>query len=231
VSTSGITARAASLLRASIGALLATALDAALIAIALGGPAALLGHARALALLAAWGLGGLLLAILRPVRTHDPVELDAESRWTLIALFVIPLSIPPLSAWAERAGWAPLPGGASLRWAGVGLSAAGLAIRIAAMRQLGSRFSPFVAVQKGHALETTGLYRWVRHPGYLGSWLASLGAALAFGSAATLPLAAALLLLLHARVRREEQVLGRHFGESYREYHGRTGALLPRWFS
>jgi protein-S-isoprenylcysteine O-methyltransferase Ste14 len=172
------TSRAASPLRLILGALLATALDALLLGLALGGAPALLGHWRALALLAVWGAGGIVLALLRPVRTHEPIVLADEPRWVILALFLIPLAIPPLSAYAERAAWAPLPGGAALRWSGVVLSALGLVLRIVAMAQLGSRFSPFVAVQKEHALETRGVYRVFRHPGYLGSWHASLGALL-----------------------------------------------------
>jgi hypothetical protein len=195
--------RAALPLRIVLGSLLATAIDAAVLALALGGLDALLRHTRALALLIAWGAGGLLLALLKPVRRHDPIALQKEPGWVLASLFFIPFLIPPLSALGERLGWWLLPGGPALRWSGVVLSALGLLLRIIAMAQLGSRFSPFVAVQRSHELETAGVYRWVRHPGYLGSWLASLGAVAAFGSAVTLPLAALMLLILAGRVRRE----------------------------
>jgi protein-S-isoprenylcysteine O-methyltransferase Ste14 len=221
--------RAASPLRLILGSLLATGLDALLLAIALGGLQPLLGHSRALALLVVWGAGGLALALLRPVRTHQPIVFATEPPSVLAALFVIPLVIPPLSAYAERVGWWPLPGGIALRWSGVVLSAAGLVLRIVAMAQLGSRFSPFVAVQKEHALETRGVYRMLRHPGYLGSWLASLGAVLAFGTAVTLPLAALFLFVLAARARREEGVLEKHFGDDYRGYRKRTIGMIPGW--
>lgn len=214
--------------RAAIGALLATAVDAALLALAMGGVAPLLAHERALTLLAAWGVGAFTLAWLKPVRSHDPLELRAESPLLLAALLLVPLATPPLSAWGERLGLWALPGGSALRWSGVALSAAGLALRIAAMRRLGSRFSPFVAVQREHALETSGVYRWVRHPGYLGSWLASAGAVLAFGSGASLPLLLGLWWLFRLRTRREEEVLERHFGDAYRRYRSRTGGLMPR---
>jgi protein-S-isoprenylcysteine O-methyltransferase Ste14 len=68
----------------------------------------------------------------------------------------------------------------------------------------------------------------VRHPGYLGSLLACAGAMLAFGSALALPLVAAFALLLRARIAREEALLERHFGDEWRAYRARTGALLPR---
>jgi protein-S-isoprenylcysteine O-methyltransferase Ste14 len=212
--------------RALGGALLATGLDAALLALALGLPG-LARHPRALALLGLWGIGAFVLAWLRPVKVHDPAELRRESPAFLLALAVVPLATPALSAWGERAGLWLLPGGMALRWAGVLISAFGLGLRIAAMARLGSLFSPFVAVQKQHTLATSGVYGRVRHPGYLGTWLASLGAILAFGSGAMLPLSLLLLGLLHVRLQREERVLESHFGDAFRQYRHRTGALFP----
>ena len=96
------------------------------------------------------------------------------------------------------------------------------------MRQLGARFSPLLGLQRDHALEITGLYAVVRHPGYLGSLLASWGAAIAFGSAMALPLAVLMTAFQWARVRREEALLASQFGDAWRAYAERTGALLPR---
>jgi protein-S-isoprenylcysteine O-methyltransferase Ste14 len=214
--------------RSLAGAALVILLDATLLAIALRGVAPLLHHRRALALLAIWGAGGIVLALLRPVRTHDPEEVRREPGATLVLLFLIPLVTPMLSALGERLGWWPLPGGAPLRWTGVALVALGFLIRIAAMARLGSRFSPLIVVQKRHALETGGLYARIRHPGYLGSWLVTAGTVLAFGSAVTVPLAIVMLGLLIARTRVEEELLARHFGDEYRRYRGRTGRLFPR---
>jgi protein-S-isoprenylcysteine O-methyltransferase Ste14 len=215
-------------LRTLLMALIVTALDAALIALALGGPAALFHHARALALIAIWGATTLVLAFLRPVRAQDVVESAPGQRALLFALFVIPLLTPPLSALGERMGWWPLAGGAPLRWAGVALAAAGLALRIAAMARLGPRFAPVVAVQREHALETGGPYARIRHPGYLGAGLANLGAALAFGSAIGLIGAALMALALHARMGTEEALLERRFGDEFARYRARTGRVLPR---
>lgn len=221
-------ARVPHLLRSLAGMLLVLALDAALLAVGVGGLPSLLHHPRALALLAVWAAGGSCLALLRPVRTRDPVERRADQRLVVAVLFLVPLVAPMLSAWCERLGWWPLPGGAALRWAGVALAAAGFALRILAMRRLGSRFSPLIEVQRGHVLETGGVYARVRHPGYAGAWLANLGAILAFGSGATLALALVMALAQEARVRREEAALEAAFGDEYRRYRERTGRYLPR---
>lgn len=209
-------------------ALAVTALDALLLALALGGIMPLLAHPRALALLAIWGVGAVVLGFLRPVRGLDTAREDRDPALLLIALFAIPLLTPPLAAWGERVALWPLLGGGALRWGGVVLAGCGLALRIAAMARLGRRFAPFPAIQRDHALETRGVYGLVRHPGYSGAWLANLGAALAFGSAVGLAGVALMTVALELRARREEALLEAHFGDAYRSYRGRTGRVIPR---
>ncbi len=220
-------ARAAPAWRAVLGAALVTLLDAALLAAALGGVGALLAHPRALALLAVWGAGAVVLALVRPVRSHDAVALDRESPLLLLALLLVPLAIAPVGALGERLHLAAAPAIPALEWAGVALAGAGLALRITAMATLGSRFSPVVAVQREHALETHGVYARMRHPGYLGAWLAGLGAMLAFGSWLPLPLVVLFLVLLRVRIVREERLLAARFGDAYAAYRARSGTLLP----
>lgn len=210
-------------------ALAATGLDVVLLALALGGFAPLLFHPRALTLLFLWAVGAVSLALLRPVRGHDAAAVERDPPFVLLLLFLIPLLTAPVAALGERLALLPLPGGEALRWLGVGLSGAGLWLRIAAMAQLGPRFSPLLAMQHGHALETHGLYGRVRHPGYLGAIVAALGGTLAFGSAIALPLVLAMGRLLSARAGREEAMLEAHFGEAYRAYRARSGRFLPRF--
>ncbi len=209
-------------------ALLVTALDALLLAIALGGLAPLLAHPRALTLLALWAIGAVTLALLRPVRGTAAATVERESPLVLIGLFLIPLLAAPLAALSERLHLGQLPGGDPVRWLGVALAGLGLAIRIVAMAQLGPRFSPLVALQKEHTLETRGLYARIRHPGYLGAWLAALGGTLGFGGGLALPLVLAMGLLLSARAAREETMLERQFGDDYRRYRALSGRFLPR---
>ncbi len=211
-------------------ALLAIAIEGVLLTWGLGGFGPLLATPRALALLAIWGVAGITLSVARPTRAHDTVraERDTGAMLALVALALLPLAIPPVAAWGGRLALLPLPWPELLGWFGVALSALGLWIRVSAMRQLGARFSPLVALQREHALETTGWYARVRHPGYLGALLASLGAALAFGSALALPLVLAMTAFQWERLRREEKMLAGHFGDTWRAYAAHTGALLPR---
>jgi protein-S-isoprenylcysteine O-methyltransferase Ste14 len=214
------------LARALVGALVVLAVDAALLAFGLGGLSVLAREPRALALLAIWGAGGLVLALKRPVRGQNTTQTRPDPL-PMAVLLVVPLVTPLVGAYAARRAWATLPYANTVSWAGVAIVAAGLWLRIGSMVQLGPRFSPLVAVQDGHVLETSGAYAWVRHPGYLGALLACLGGAIAFGSGAALPLVALMLAAQLARVRREETLLAEHFGDAWKAYAARTGALLP----
>ncbi len=214
----------------AFASLVTSGVDVLLLLLALGGPEALLAHRRALALLAAWTALGLVLALLRPVRSSDVVDADADARGVFVALGLVPLLVAPVAAVGERFGVGPLPGGEALRWSGVALSASALALRIAAIAQLGARFAPIAAVQSEHALETRGLYSRMRHPGYLGSWLTAVGTAIAFGSALGFALPLLLAPLFVTRIRREDALLERHFGDAYRAWRARTWGMFPKPF-
>jgi protein-S-isoprenylcysteine O-methyltransferase Ste14 len=210
-----------------LGSAAMLALDAALLAVGVGGPHALLHHPRAVGLLLVWAAGYGALAAIRRKRPRDPQQKRDDQRFVLAALVLVPLVSPMLSALSERAGLWLLPGGMPLRWAGVALAAAGFLLRILAMRQLGARFSPIVEVQHQHALETGGVYTLMRHPGYAGALIANLGAILTFGSAAPLVLVVAMALATSVRVAREEAVLEATFGADYQHYRERVGRWWP----
>lgn len=205
------------------------AIEASILALALAGWRELFARPNAVALLAVWGVAGVTLALLRPVRGQDVAHAERDPL-VMVALLLLPYLIPFIAAAGSRVAFAtlPTPIGHVVAWLGVTLAALGLALRIAAMWQLGARFSPLVALQREHRLETGGLYALVRHPGYLGSLLTSLGSALAFGSWSALPLWLLMVVAQLARVRREEALLSRHFGDAWGDYSRRTGALLPR---
>ena len=88
------------------------------------------------------------------------------------------------------------------------LFAAGQALRLTAIRTLGWRWSTRVMSVPGEAAVQHGIYRYMRHPNYLGVELEILAAPLlhsAYLTSAVFGVANA--LLLRDRIRREEQAL------------------------
>ena len=112
--------------------------------------------------------------------------------------------------------------------AGLGLMAAGIAIRSIAIHQLGRFHTPNVAIRADHHLLQTGLYSIVRHPSYLGALLAFLGFGLALDNVLSLALIVVVTPCLYLyRIREEDAVLLAAFGEPYRDYCARTKRLVP----
>ena len=90
-------------------------------------------------------------------------------------------------------------------------------------------FSTAVRIQddRGHQVCTTGPYRFVRHPGYVGASLQSLVMPLMFGSLWALIPGALAVLMLVIRTTLEDQTLHEEL-DGYREYAQKTRyRLLP----
>jgi protein-S-isoprenylcysteine O-methyltransferase Ste14 len=80
----------------------------------------------------------------------------------------------------------------------------------------------------GDRLVTGGIYRYCRHPFYLGLILGFTGLALSTNN--WLAVAAALLLILPAQILRslkEEQALHHRFGEAWEAYQTRSYFMIP----
>ena len=154
------------------------------------------------------------------------IKEDRGNRWVLPVFTVIAVLAAALPPWADGAGvW--LLDGPFVRWLGVLLYAVGIALRLWPVYVLGNRFSGLVAIQPGHRLVTTGIYRTIRNPSYLGLLAAQLGWAMAFNTWVGVLLAAALLPPLVARMHAEERLLRDQFGDEYAAYFDTTWRLLP----
>ncbi len=151
---------------------------------------------------------------------------DRSNRWVLTAFGVIGLLNAYLPAYTDRKEFWTIDGDA-LRWLGVVLYAVGGALRIWPVFVLGNRFSGLVAIQPGHTLVTSGIYRVIRHPSYLGLLINSLGWSLAFRSTVGLLLTALLIPPLLARIHAEERLPRETFGAEYDAYCARTSRLIP----
>jgi protein-S-isoprenylcysteine O-methyltransferase Ste14 len=154
------------------------------------------------------------------------VREDRANRWVIAVFAVVGLVDGYLPAFTDRLGLWTIDAD-TIRWLGVLLFAVGGTLRIWPVFVLGHRFSGLVAIQPGHALVTTGVYRFIRHPSYLGLLVTVIGWALAFRSAVGLLLAAIFVPTLLARIRAEERLLASQFGAEYDNYRARTSRLIP----
>lgn len=148
------------------------------------------------------------------------------NRWVIAVFAVIGFLNAYLPAYTDRNEVWSIDGD-TIRWLGVVLFAAGGTLRIWPVFVLGNRFSGLVAIQPGHALVTSGVYRVIRHPSYLGLLINSLGWSLAFRSGVGVILTLLLIPPLIARIHAEENLLRGEFGDEYKTYCSHTSRLIP----
>ena len=115
-----------------------------------------------------------------------------------------------------------------VRWVGLVLIAAGVALALWAIVTLGRHYDLVPEVHQDHELVRAGPYRFVRHPIYTGLAIHFAAACLATGN--LLLIAGTLFVTFPAfylRARAEERLLRDRFGPAYDEYARRVGMLVP----
>jgi protein-S-isoprenylcysteine O-methyltransferase Ste14 len=154
---------------------------------------------------------------------------NVRDRGSLVILWIVIVTAVTVSRWIGESGPRNMFGGAHwLKGAALVVMVAGLAIRWTAIVSLGKSFSSNVAIQDSQKIKKNGMYRFIRHPSYLGLLLVFLAVgahsrnwiALAV---ALVPTTAAMLYRIHV----EEGALTTAFGEKYIAYSRDTKRLVP----
>ncbi len=111
---------------------------------------------------------------------------------------------------------------------GIVLAAAGFLIRVVAMRTLGEFFTRTLRIREKHRVVSEGIYRRIRHPGYLGTILFFVGSGIATANfITTLLILAAILPTFVRRIAVEERMLTDQLGKEYSDYKAKTWKLIP----
>ena len=111
---------------------------------------------------------------------------------------------------------------------GIIVGAIGLFIRYVAFTTLGRFFSRTLREQDEHKLVTTGIYKYIRHPGYLSDILIFFGASLAMGNLIPIISVAVLFFVAYSyRIHVEEMMLIDIFGEKYTAYKKTSKRMIP----
>jgi len=180
----------------------------------------------AVAISAAWGISEQAFA-RRNRRAAGPTsdERDKGSFHWITTSVVVGMSI------AGAFGFSSVGGVTNVRvWelSGVVVLLTGTAIRLHAIAVLAKHFTSRVTILTEHKLVRSGLYRYVRHPSYLGQILILVGIGALMANVLALltaPLMTTVALLWRIRV--EERAMAEHFGAAYEEYRKATWRLLP----
>lgn len=150
----------------------------------------------------------LTIFLLSPV-VNVPV-LDFGSRESHLWAYVL-----------HRAGVMPLG------WAAHIVMTISMALIALGMALLAAGWAQVFAARR--ELKRTGIYRFVRHPQYLGLILILLAFNIQWPTLLTLLMAPALIVAYVRQARREDAVLAARFGDVFTAYAARVPAFIPRF--
>jgi protein-S-isoprenylcysteine O-methyltransferase Ste14 len=111
---------------------------------------------------------------------------------------------------------------------GMGLVVIGLMIRIHSMQTLKQYFTFSVAKVENHKIIETGLYKFIRHPGYLGQLIIFIGISTSISNwLSILVMMIPITLGYLYRIKVEERFMLEQLGEDYLNYLKQTKRFIP----
>jgi len=142
-----------------------------------------------------------------------------------LAMFFVPIFYAA-TPWFDFANYS-VPTWAN--WLGVVILAGALIIFWRAHADLGLNWSPSLEIRKNHELITRGIYGIIRHPMYASQWLWVIAQPLLLPNwiAGWLDLVVFIFFYV-LRVKAEEQLMLEQFGDQYRSYMQKVGAVFPK---
>ncbi|AFZ32768.1 Isoprenylcysteine carboxyl methyltransferase [Gloeocapsa sp. PCC 7428] len=113
-------------------------------------------------------------------------------------------------------------------WIGIIVMISGLVIRYWAAQTLGKFYTRTLQIVEEHQIIDIGLYSIIRHPGYLGVFIMTIGAGLAVTNWIVLLITVITSFVSCAyRIYVEEEMLEGTFGEDYKVYKATTWRMIP----
>jgi len=175
------------------------------------------------------------MAIRAPISQKQRKETKSESRagkqekillgLLFLSMFFLPL-IYSATNWLDFANYSlPIWAG----WLGVILILLALLVFWRSHVDLGLNWSPTLEIRTEHKLITNGIFGYIRHPMYASQWIWVIAQPLLLQNW----IAGLLDLFVFSafyflRVRAEEKMMLDTFGDEYRDYMNKTGAVFPK---
>lgn len=172
-----------------------------------------------------WVASEILLNRLFRSSQSDKTHADRQS--LRIIWITVMIALPLAHFLSVQLNW-PLSDSPGVHKTGLVLIVAGMVFRFIAIYTLGRFFTVDVAIRADHKIVRRGVYRYLRHPSYLGLLISFFGNALAFNSwAAVLIGFLPVLVVFIYRMKVEEELLVSNFGQEYLDYKKETWRLIP----
>lgn len=114
---------------------------------------------------------------------------------------------------------------------GFGIFLCGIGISIWARLNISTNWTPgynyaYYTVRKSQTITKIGIYTYIRHPIYVGIFLAYVGAELIAQSYVSVVLLG-LFVIMYIQAKKEEKLLSKRFGKEYKDYMKKTKMFIP----
>ena len=123
--------------------------------------------------------------------------------------------------------WTHIPVGEWISWFGIVIAIPPIFYLVWVHRHLDTQWSIALELNKDHKLITSGPYRRIRHPMYLGIFIYTLGLMLISSDLLVMIFFGFSIWVNNRRIPEEEQMMIEEFGDDYLEYMKHSGKLLP----
>jgi protein-S-isoprenylcysteine O-methyltransferase Ste14 len=123
--------------------------------------------------------------------------------------------------------WTQFPFEDWLQWIGIVVAVPPIFYLVWVHRHLDTQWSIALELQEDHQLITSGPYKRIRHPMYLGIFIYTTGLILVSSDLLVLLFLGFSIWVNYRRIPDEEQMMIEEFGDEYLEYMKRSGKLLP----
>jgi protein-S-isoprenylcysteine O-methyltransferase Ste14 len=165
----------------------------------------------------------ILTRLLRSAKEENKDQQSLKYLWLTIIIVVT----AGVYLGVKRIGFISY-GSQLIHYIGLTLIILGLIIRWMAILTLKKYFTVNVAISQGQKIIIFGLYRYIRHPAYLGSLLSFFGLGLAFSNwLSVLMIILPVTAVFFKRIKIEEKVLIDSFGQEYVNYMKHTKKIIP----
>lgn len=150
-----------------------------------------------------------------------------RQKFTVLFLQISSISLVLIGPYSDRHAIGVIEESGIIRILGLCMTFTGYTLMNAAVVTLGRQFSVDVTIQKNHKLITGGIYRFIRHPRYLGIMMFTSGISLVFRSWAAVVLSVCTAMVLIWRIRDEEKMLHQEFAAEWEKYRSHSWRLIP----
>ncbi|WP_008586297.1 methyltransferase family protein [Niabella soli] len=172
-----------------------------------------------------WLLSEIIISRAFRARSADR---QGEDKHSLAIIWIVIIAATTAAVYISLNVAAPISGTKSAVYMGLGLLILGILLRFFIIASLGKFFTTNVTIRQEHVLKTDGCYKYIRHPAYAASLLSFAGFGISLNNQiALLVVLIAVRLAFYNRIRIEERLLVKHFGQQYIDYGKHTWRLIP----